>query len=109
MSTHHTKTMKTKEESNTTNHTPPSKTIAMTYLNENRPKGEGKYQRALLRLVEKVVHNGCGTAWAPPRYMEQQNQRSHLRTKKAFCNQMEQKNLDMVLLQDTGSSRRICT
>ena len=88
MMTHHTKTMKTNEESNT------SKTIAMTFLNENRPNGKGKYQRALLRLVEKAVHNGCGTARAPPRYMKQQNQQSRLRIKKAGRNQMEQKKPD---------------
>ena len=87
MSTHHSKTMKTNDERNT------SKIISMTFLNENRPKGKGKYQRALLRLMEKAVHNGCGTAtaMAPPRYMKQRNQRSRLRMEKAGCNQIEQK------------------
>ena len=63
MTTHHTKTMKTKEESNKADHTLLSKTIAMTILSDHRPKGEGKYQRALLRM-ERAVHNSCDTAVA---------------------------------------------
>ena len=73
------KTMKTKEESNTA-------TIAMMFFNKNTPKGEGKYKKALLS-IKKAVHNGGGAAAAPPRYTKQREQRSR---KKAVCKRMEQ-------------------
>ena len=94
--------MKSKEESNTANHTPLWKTIAMMFLDENRPKGEVKFKRARLS-IEKAVHNGYGAA-PTPRYTKQQNERARLRIKKAVCNQMV-----VMLLQDAGSSRQICT
>ena len=77
------KTMKTKEESNTA-------TIAMMFLDENTPKGEGKFKKALLS-IKKAVHNGGGAAADRPRYMKHRDHRSRLRIEKAVCKRMEQK------------------